>query len=97
MIAPVARWLAARGNRSVRLTGTTARTGDRAGQIALAEARANAVAGLLFERGARREQVSTAGVGSYFDGYVPDHDAAGSLIPAAAALNRTVIVEVTHR
>jgi outer membrane protein OmpA-like peptidoglycan-associated protein len=97
VIAPVARWLAARGSRGVRLTGTTARTGDRAGQIALADARANAVGGLLVERGAEREQVATAGVGSYFDGYVPDHHPDGSLIPAAAARNRTVIVEVTRR
>ncbi|MGW5718976.1 OmpA family protein [Amycolatopsis sp. NPDC003865] len=97
VIAPVARWLAARGSRGVRLTGTTARTGDRAGQIALADARANAVAGLLVQGGAKREQITTAGVGSYFDGYVPDHNADGSLIPAAAARNRTVIVEVTSR
>ncbi|UOZ11333.1 OmpA family protein [Amycolatopsis sp. WQ 127309] len=97
VIAPVARWLAARSSRGVRLTGTTARTGDREGQTALADARANAVAGLLVERGARREQVATVGVGSYFDGYVPDHNPDGSLIPAAAARNRTVIVEVTHR
>ncbi|MGK3207306.1 OmpA family protein [Amycolatopsis sp. MEPSY49] len=97
VIAPVARWLTGRTSRSVRLTGTTARNGARDGQVALAEARANAVAELLVERGAKREQVSTTGVGSYFDGYVPDHDSDGSLIPAAAARNRTVIVEVTHR
>lgn len=59
-------------------------------------ATAHAVARLLFQRGDRRSQVETVGLGSYFDGYVVVHNPEGSPIPATAAQNRTV-VEVTHR
>jgi hypothetical protein len=35
-----------------------------------------------------------AGVGSDFPGYVEDHDADGHLLPAAAAANRKVVLEL---
>ena len=78
------------------LTGTTARVGDTAGQRRLSEQRAQAVADLLTDLGVPAQRLTVRGLGSDFPGYVQDHDVSGGLIPAAAALNRKVVIELTE-
>lgn len=87
---------AIREHKLIGLIGTTARVGDRDGQIALSRQRAQAIANLLTgPLGVPASQVSAQGIGSYWPGYVADHDAAGRLLPAAAAQNRTVQVSLS--
>lgn len=82
-------------NASVDLVGTTARVGDRDGQVRLAEARAQALREVLVQDlHLPAERVHTAGEGSYGPTYVTDHDAAGHLLPAPAAQNRTVRISL---
>jgi outer membrane protein OmpA-like peptidoglycan-associated protein len=77
---------------SAVLTGTTANVRDMARQVLLSEQRALAVLDLFVRLGVPKERLSAVGVGSDFPGFVPDHDVAGNLLPAEAALNRKVIV-----
>lgn len=77
------------------LTGTTADVGDAAGQRRLSQQRAEAVAALLVDLGVPTDKLRAVGLGSDFPGYVADHDAQGRLLPAAAALNRKVVVELS--
>jgi outer membrane protein OmpA-like peptidoglycan-associated protein len=52
------------------------------------------VRGLLVDLGVPTSNLTVVGLGSDFPGYVEDHTAEGSLIPAAAAANRKVVIEV---
>lgn len=95
-LAPLARWLADKPSRRAVIRGTTARSGSRDYQERLGGARADVVAGLLVGLGARRSQLTTRGVGSYFGAYQPDRDhRTGELIPGPAAQNRSVRI-ATH-
>ncbi|HEY2206757.1 MAG TPA: OmpA family protein [Pseudonocardia sp.] len=77
----------------VLLTGATANVGPLDGQRALGKARAEAIRALLVgQLGVPASLVATVGVGSAWQGYVHDHDAAGQLLPGPAAQNRRVIV-----
>src|SRR4051794_6932044 len=89
VVRPIAEQLVERG-ATATVTGTTARVGDDAGQVALSQQRAQAVADLLTGLGVPADRLTVRGLGSDFPGYVQDHDAAGNLIPGAAAANRTV-------
>lgn len=77
------------------LTGTTADVGDDEGQRRLSRERAQAVADLLQSLGVPARSMTVVGLGSDFPGYVDDHDENGALSPAAAALNRKVVIELT--
>ena len=77
------------------LTGTTADVGDDEGQRHLSRQRAQAVADLLGSLGVPVENMTVVGLGSDFPGYVDDHDENGELSPAAAALNRKVVIELS--
>ncbi|HEX2073844.1 MAG TPA: OmpA family protein [Geodermatophilus sp.] len=77
------------------LTGTTADVGDAEGQRRLSRERAQAVADLLRDLGVPADRMTVVGLGSEFPGYVQDHDGQGHLSPAAAALNRKVIIELS--
>ncbi len=77
------------------LTGTTADVGDLEGQRRLSRERAETVADLLSELGVPAGSMTVVGLGSDFPGYVPDRDDAGNLSPAAAALNRKVVIELS--
>lgn len=80
-------------HRPVLLTGTTANVGPLAGQRALGKARAEAIRDILVRRlGVPADLISTAGVGSDWQGYVADHDPTGQLLPGPAAQNRRVVV-----
>lgn len=93
VVGPIAQQL--RGAQvTATLTGTTADVGDKAGQVLLSEQRAQAVAALLAGLGVPADRLTVTGRGSDFPGYVVDHDGAGHLLPAAAALNRKVMIEL---
>ncbi len=91
VLKPIADQLGTAG-LTATLTGTTARVGDLDGQVELSERRAQAVLEELVALGVPSESLTAVGVGSEFPGYVPDHDAAGNLLPGPAAENRTVVI-----
>ena len=79
----------------LQLTGATANVGPLDGQRALGRARAKAIAAILVDRlHVPATLVTVVGVGSDWPGYVPDHDAAGHLLPGPAAENRRVVARV---
>jgi outer membrane protein OmpA-like peptidoglycan-associated protein len=90
-LRPIAEQMVA-GRLTATVTGTTARVGDGGGQQRLSEERAQAVAEELTGLGVPAASLTVVGLGSEFPGYVADHDAAGNLIPAAAAANRKVVI-----
>jgi hypothetical protein len=75
--------------------GRYADVGDPAQRQTLTEFQAQEVANVLIALGVPIPQLRVKGFGSTFPEFVPDRDAAGHLDPAAAALNRTVIIEFT--
>jgi outer membrane protein OmpA-like peptidoglycan-associated protein len=77
------------------LYGTTATIGEPADRVRFSDQRAQAVADLLIELGVPIPQLHVEGLGSDFPGYIVDRDDEGRLMPAAAALNRTVFIEFT--
>ena len=83
------------GRQTAELVGTTANVGTPAGQVALSKQRANAVQQVLVEMGIDPQRLRTVGLGSRFDGYVPDHGPDGSLLPGPAAQNRKVIIRLS--
>jgi outer membrane protein OmpA-like peptidoglycan-associated protein len=89
VVRPVAQQLID-GGLTTTVTGMTARIGDTSGQQELSQQRAQAVADLLTALGVPTDRLTVVGRGSDFPGYVPDHDGAGNLVPAAAAANRKV-------
>jgi outer membrane protein OmpA-like peptidoglycan-associated protein len=93
LLAPIGEQLAGAG-ATATLTGTTADVGDLAGQKELSLQRAEAVRDLLVRLGVPAPNLTVLGLGSDFPGYVQDQAPDGSLIPAAAAANRKVVVEV---
>ena len=94
LVMPIAKQLQD-AHVTATLTGTTANVGAKPGQRDLSEQRARAVAALLVDLGVPADRLTSFGRGSDFPGYVPDHDAAGNLIPAAAAMNRKVTIELS--
>jgi len=93
LVGPIAERL--RGAQvTATLTGTTADVGAKAGQVRLSEQRAQAVAALLTGLGVPSDRLTVTGLGSDFPGYVVDHDGSRNLIPAAAALNRKVMIDL---
>jgi outer membrane protein OmpA-like peptidoglycan-associated protein len=92
VLTPFAAFLKQGPTRRIALTGTSARAGTLAGQVALSTQRAEAVKALLVELGASPDQIATKGVGSQFPGYVNDVGPDGKQLPGPASTNRTVIV-----
>lgn len=84
------------GRQKVELIGTTAMAGpSEAGRIELSQRRADAVKGVLVELGVGADRITTRGVGATWPGRINDIAPDGSLIPTAAALNRSVIVRLS--
>jgi outer membrane protein OmpA-like peptidoglycan-associated protein len=89
-LTPISRWLAADHSRHAWLEGTTADVGPLAGQIQLSRLRANRCRDELIALGASSSQITVTGVGSDFPQFIPDRDAAGTLLAGPATLNRSV-------
>lgn len=84
------------GRQAVELIGTTAMAGpSEEGRIELSNRRAEAVKGVLVELGVPADRITTRGVGATWPDRVPDIAPDGSLIPWAAAQNRSVIVRLS--
>lgn len=81
-------------DQRVHLIGTTARWGGRSGQIRLSLERAQTIAGLLVDLGVDARKISEEGAGSYSVYYTPDNGPKGPLDPAAAASNRSVVLQL---
>ena len=91
VLEPIAEQLV-ETSATATLTGTTADVGPIEGQRALGLSRAQAVLDELVALGVPGEALTAVGLGSEFPGYVPDHHAAGDLLPGPAAANRKVII-----
>lgn len=92
-LRPLAAELGRPSCGQVLLVGTTARWGTEAYQRNLGRLRAEKVRSVLVdELGADPARIQTDGVGSWFQGYVPDNGPGGELLPGPAQLNRTVRV-----
>jgi outer membrane protein OmpA-like peptidoglycan-associated protein len=84
------------GRQNVELIGTTAMAGpSEEGRIVLSNQRAEAVKGVLVELGVPADRITTRGVGATWPDRIPDIAPDGSLIPTAAAQNRSVIVRLS--
>ncbi|MGX5654044.1 OmpA family protein [Geodermatophilus nigrescens] len=92
-LAPVAAALRAPG-ATADVVGHTSSFGSLAGQQSTSEQRADAVAGLLVDLAVPADRLRPRGAGAT-ELRVPDRDAAGQLVEAAAAQNRRVEVAVT--
>ena len=77
------------------LFGDSSSMGTPEGRRALSGERAQSVANILIQLGVPVAQLHVEGRGSDFPGFVPDRDAKGALLPAAAALNDEVTMELT--
>lgn len=86
----IANTLNAYPNAAVRLDGHTDNVGDRAANVDLSLARANAMARLLSERGVDPARITTAGFG-------PDRPVAGNDTEAGRASNRRLELTVTRK
>ncbi len=88
----LAQYLAANPSAKIELSGTTARWGTLAWDLALSAERAEAVKAALVRMGAAPSQIVTQGLGWHFPGYINDQGPGGSLLPGPAEHNRSVIV-----
>jgi OmpA-OmpF porin, OOP family len=88
----LASYLIAHPATRILLTGTTARWGTLAGDIALSLLRAGEVKAVLVSLGASPSQIETRGLGWQFPGYINDQAPGGGLMPGPAEHNRSVIV-----
>jgi outer membrane protein OmpA-like peptidoglycan-associated protein len=86
----IATTLNAYPNATVRLDGHTDNVGDRASNVDLSLARANAVARLLSERGVDPSRITTAGFG-------PDRPVGSNDTEAGRASNRRLELTVTRK
>ncbi|MGV8896354.1 MAG: OmpA family protein [Rhodoglobus sp.] len=88
-LVELAAWLAPGKKHHITVTGTTA-SGDPVWCQQLSEERAAAVKEVLVRLGADPSAIEPKGAG--YAANPPDHDASGIFDPAAAALNRTVVI-----
>jgi outer membrane protein OmpA-like peptidoglycan-associated protein len=93
VLRPIAQQAVAAGS-ALHLSGTTSSAGTQEGRRKLSLARAETVKQSLVQLGVPAERIRVSGLGSDWPGYVEDRDAGGALLPAAAAQNRSVLVQV---
>ena len=91
-LRPLAGYLAANPAVRIELTGTTARWGTFAWDLALSTQRAETVKAALIQMGAAPGQIATRGLSWHFPGYINDQGPGGILLPGPAEHNRSVIV-----
>ena len=88
--------LVIKGRQRVELVGTTSSAGtSEQGRVELSRQRADAVKSVLIELGVPADRITTKGVGSKWPKRVNDRAPDGSLIPTAAARNRSVVVRLS--
>ena len=88
--------LVIKGRQRVDLVGTTSSAGtSEQGRVELSRQRADAVKSVLIELGVPADRITTKGVGSKWPERVNDRAPDGSLIPTAAARNRSVVVRLS--
>jgi outer membrane protein OmpA-like peptidoglycan-associated protein len=85
------------GTQPVRVIGTTASADTPAARRELSLARAAAVRDLLVGGGVSRDRINIVGAGATRPDRLDDRGPDGALLPGPAALNRSVIIEVTCR
>ncbi|XVV04488.1 OmpA family protein [Actinosynnema sp. CA-248983] len=83
------------GVQRVLLVGNTAGGGPAAGHVELSTRRAEAVKSILVRLGVPADRIATRGDGNSGPYHEPDLAPDGVLIPAAAARNRSVVVELS--
>jgi outer membrane protein OmpA-like peptidoglycan-associated protein len=91
----IADWLAANPGGTVAVAGTTATWGEPAYRAKLSLARAQAVSRVAQAAGADPSRLHPTGLGADFPGHVQDILPDGTLDPAKAEANRTVILTFT--
>ncbi|MGX7826060.1 OmpA family protein [Actinokineospora sp. 24-640] len=82
------------GTQRITLVGNTARWGPEPGNRDLSQRRASTVKAALVRFGVAAERITTRGDGSTGPYHQEDLGPGGVLIPAVAALNRSVVVEL---
>jgi len=75
--------------------GNSDSVGDMESQKKRSGLRAQHVADTFIRMGVPIPQLAVEGLGSAFDGFVPDTDPAGRLIPASAAINQKIVIHLT--
>ncbi|WP_142060006.1 OmpA family protein [Pseudarthrobacter sp. B4EP4b] len=85
-------WLAENPAGRITITGTTATAGTPETRATLSTARAQAVCDQAIAAGADPARLTATGAGNTFPGFIPDILPDGTLNPAAAETNRTVII-----
>ncbi|MFQ1003413.1 OmpA family protein [Modestobacter sp. SSW1-42] len=96
LLRPYAEQLIARPRLIAEVFGTSPAVGEPDVDRQVSEDRAQEVAHVLIDLGVPIPQLHVLGLGSDFAGRVPDRDATGHLLPAAAALNRTIRIDFTE-
>jgi OOP family OmpA-OmpF porin len=82
-------------SQEIELTGTTSSEGSVTSNQDLSERRAAAVKKVLIGLGVEGSRITATGAGEQWPGRVRDTTADGTLIPGAAARNRSVVVKLT--
>ena len=93
VLRPLAERVVSQNLKAV-IFGTSDSVGDLEAQKKRSGLRAQHVADTFIRMGVPIPQLAVEGLGSDFDAFVPDRDAAGRLVPAKAALNRKVIIHL---
>ncbi|MET8996651.1 OmpA family protein [Amycolatopsis sp. NPDC004169] len=83
------------GSQKVNLVGNTATYGSPEDSVTLSKQRAETVKALLVQAGIAADRISTVGDGQTGKYHEPDIGPGGTLDPAKAARNRSVVVELT--
>ncbi|WP_461186828.1 OmpA family protein [Arthrobacter sp. Z4-13] len=88
----LAAWLTDNPGGRITVTGTTATAGTPETRATLSTARAQAVCDQAIAAGADPARLTATGAGINFPGFIPDILSDGTLDPAAAETNRTVMI-----
>ncbi|MGV9364469.1 OmpA family protein [Amycolatopsis sp. NPDC003731] len=83
------------GSQKVNLVGNTATYGKPEDSVTLSKQRAETVKALLVQAGVAADRISTVGDGQTGKYHEPDLGPGGTLDPAKAARNRSVVVELS--
>lgn len=95
LLTPIGQRMIADG-LTAEVFGTYPAVGEPTLGKRLSEERAQAVANVLIDLGVPVSQLRVRGLGSDFEGYLPDRDEQGHLLPAEAALNRLVQISYSR-